>query len=345
MPNITATFFGESGSGKTALIEQFTQRTVPEDESGVVYNIARVESTKIQLWDLSGKHPNLANNARIYLADCNVCVYTIDLTSPFNKEQFLAHLEIIKGSAPNTSLILVGCKSDLPRKIDHLSFQRIMEEYNIPYGFITSSATGEGVNQLFSAIAKSGNYQKVRAYVSSQARKFSASEPTLADLKILIHPISPLYGAIENLEQLATELAITQQSMIKEALIELLIGLNDSEKNKEDIIKAFVLKCEVALKQASDLGISKTTLSQISKGVLVVAVASTLAAFVASSIFSLGITTLFIAGLVGTGVGAHLVKSGFFKSPLSYAVEQIQTAAQDKNMFIEQPVEQPILVL
>ncbi|CEG60175.1 Rab family GTPase [Legionella micdadei] len=338
MPNVTATFFGEPGSGKSALIERFTQRAIAEDSTGVVYNIAHAENTKIQLWDLSGKHPARIHYAKTYLKGCNVCVFTVDLTNPFNREQFSAYLEVIKESAPNASLILVGCKSDLPRKIDNASFQGIMEEYGIPYGFITSSATGEGVNQLFSAIAKSGNYQKINEYVTNPVRKPSLHEPELADMKVLIHPTSPLYNAIENLEKLAAALPLVQERRIKEAIVELIGGLRDPEKDKEVVIGTFVSICGVALQEARDSGVSKMTISQISKAVLAVAAASTIAMFIASSVLSLGVVTLLIGGIVGTGVGIHLVKSGFFKTPLACAIEQIQIAANNQNTFIEEPL-------
>lgn len=351
MSFITATFLGSQGSGKTSLIYRFKsgkfisdeQRKYtsdyPEDDWGVYYTTVHIdESSSLKIWDISESNkippqyiPELKKS---YLKDCHVCVYALDLSKELDEEAFAADLKLIKETSPNTAIVLVGCKSDLQvsRKIDDALLNKLQKNYQIAYTpFITSAQNDEQVKELFTAIIQIGQYQKAKNYVDShtQRKPYWIHEPTLAEMKTLLKTNLTLHEAVVNFENLIAKLPSYQEQAMRDALIELLVGLLDSEQDKKKIIETFVKTCDAALQEASTLGIAKSVITKISKSVIVVAAASTVTVLLGSLIFGLGMGTLIIGGLIGAGIGYQLLKQGFFKSPLNRAFDQLIEAADD----------------
>ncbi|KTC86091.1 MULTISPECIES: hypothetical protein [Legionella] len=357
MSFITTTFFGAHGSGKTSLIyrlksgrfvsdeERRYTRDYPEDNSPVYYTTVHIdESSRLKIWDISesDKVPPqyIPELKKAYLKDCQVCVYALDLSKNFDEEAFAVDIKLIKETSPDTAIVLVGCKSDLQetRKIDDALLHKIQKKYDIPYEpIITSALKDEKVQELFTTITQIGQYQKAKNYVNphTQRKPSWLHRPTLTEMKALLKPNLPFYEAVTNLETLIQELPLQQRQVIEDALVELLIGLHNSEQDKKEVIETFVNKCSTALQEASALGVAKSIITKVSQGILVVAAASTVTVLLGSLIFGLGIGTLIIGSLIGAGIGYHLVSQGFFKSPINRAFDELIGAIDINSNFIE----------
>lgn len=350
MSFITATFFGAPGSGKTSLIYRFksdkfikdeqrgSTRDYPEDNSGVYYTTTHLDtSNSLKIWDISeSKIPQQAvpELKKIYLKDCHVCVYTLDLSKEFDEKAFAADIQLIQETSPDTAILLVGCKTDLEeaRKIDDELLNNIQQDYQIPHKpIITSALKDEKVQELFTEIIQIAQYQKAKNYVNlpRQHKSNWIHQPSLSEIKALLKTNLTLYEAVVNFEKLIVELPPYQEQAIKKALIELLLGLLDAEQDKKRAIETFVNKCDEILQEASSLGVAKSVISKVSKGVIVVAAASTATVLLCSLVFGLGMGTVIIGGLVGMGIGYQLLRQGFFKSPFNRAFDQLVEAADD----------------
>ncbi|MHA1759976.1 MAG: Rab family GTPase [Candidatus Heimdallarchaeota archaeon] len=156
-------FGGDGGVGKTTLIQRYltgefidtTKLTI-----GVGFHLHQMSyqehEISLSVWDLGGqeqfKQMGIFDN---YFRGALVAVLMFDLT----RSSSIKGLESWAGfvdKKSNTSLILVGGKSDLPRDslIDDDMIAYLIEQYKIERYIESSSANGLGINLVFNEIAR-----------------------------------------------------------------------------------------------------------------------------------------------------------------------------------------------
>ncbi len=154
---------GEGGVGKTTLIHRYITNSFIDSTKLTIgaafytHEITIDEHTVLaQIWDLGGqeqfKQMGIFNK---YLQGANVTVVMFDLTR-LNTLNFVPEWADLALESSKTKLILVGGKKDLAQGIsfDVDSLKDLFDKYNFVSYHETSSATGEGVIDVFQSIAK-----------------------------------------------------------------------------------------------------------------------------------------------------------------------------------------------
>jgi small GTP-binding protein len=156
-------FGGDGGVGKTTLIQRYltgefidtTRLTI-----GVGFHLHQMSyqehEISLSVWDLGGqeqfKQMGIFDN---YFRGALVAVLMFDLTRSSTIKGLESWVSFIDKNS-DTSLILVGGKSDLPRDslIDDEMIKYLIEHYKVERYIETSSASGLGVDLVFNEIAR-----------------------------------------------------------------------------------------------------------------------------------------------------------------------------------------------
>ncbi|EAY02788.1 small GTP-binding protein, putative [Trichomonas vaginalis G3] len=153
---------GDSGVGKTSLIEKFYTGGFNENQSttiGSAYVKAHVNldsdtDCTVNIWDTAGQE-KFQSLVPVYLRNADGIIFVLDLTSEIALQttDSLYHAlsdQILEGM----QLLLVGNKYDLvTTNLDIEPFKRWAEDHKTI--FVTSSAkTGDGVTELFYEITR-----------------------------------------------------------------------------------------------------------------------------------------------------------------------------------------------
>lgn len=154
---------GDGGVGKTTLIHRYITNSFIDSTKitiGAAFHTHEIEtdehSVLVQIWDLGGqeqfKQMGIFDK---YFKGTSVSVIMFDLTR-FSTIQSIPEWADLALGASNTKIILVGGKKDLASSItfDKESFPELFEKYDFVSYHETSSATGEGVHEVFQAIAQ-----------------------------------------------------------------------------------------------------------------------------------------------------------------------------------------------
>jgi small GTP-binding protein len=154
---------GEGGVGKTTLLHRYlenkfldsTKMTIGADfYSKDVY--LDEGSVKTQIWDLGGQeHFKQMGIFKNYFRGTNVTVVMFDLTRLITLDSVPEWTELALQNS-DTKLILVGGKKDLAGDVSftEADFKNLFDKYGFKAYFETSSATGEGVTEVFDMIGK-----------------------------------------------------------------------------------------------------------------------------------------------------------------------------------------------
>ena len=151
---------GESGIGKTSLINRFTYDTfeiLSTTINGEFYNkLLDIENKiiKIQLWDILGSEcfrrviPNFYRNA-----SGAVVAYDISYKWSFDQVKFWIK-EVKAYSNTETNIVIVGTKCDiLDREVTEEEGKKLADELGVKY-FETSAKTGYNVNEAYNFLIK-----------------------------------------------------------------------------------------------------------------------------------------------------------------------------------------------
>ena len=151
---------GESGIGKTSLINRFTYdtfETLPTTINGEFYNkLLDIENKiiKIQLWDICGSErfkrviPNFYRNA-----SGAIVAYDISYKWSFDQVKFWIK-EVKAYSNTETNIVIVGTKCDiLDREVTEEEGKKLADELGVKY-FETSAKTGYNVNEAYNFLIK-----------------------------------------------------------------------------------------------------------------------------------------------------------------------------------------------
>ena len=151
---------GESGIGKTSLINRFTYDTfeiLSTTINGEFYNkLLDIENKIIiiQLWDICGSErfrrviPNIYRNA-------SGAVVAYDISDKWSFDQVKTWIEDVKAySNTEINIVIVGTKCDrLDRKVTEEEGKKLADELGVRY-FETSAKTGYNVNEAYNFLIK-----------------------------------------------------------------------------------------------------------------------------------------------------------------------------------------------
>ena len=149
---------GDSAVGKSALLVRYTQNKFNSgylSTVGIDYQSKKINyqnrDIEMQIWDSAGQEKYRAISKQYY-KKANGILLLYDVTS---RESFLGIKEWIRDInnmvTMKPSLILVGNKIDLERKVLTEEGEELSKKYNAMF-FETSAATGKGIEELFQAL-------------------------------------------------------------------------------------------------------------------------------------------------------------------------------------------------
>ncbi|NHJ32479.1 MAG: GTP-binding protein [Asgard group archaeon] len=154
---------GDGGVGKTTLIHRYITNSFIDSTKltiGAAFHTREIEtgdhSVLVQIWDLGGqeqfKQMGIFDK---YFKGATVTVVMFDLTR-LNTLNSIPEWTDLALNSSNTKLILVGGKKDLAKGLSFEldSFEELNEKYSFESYHETSSATGEGVDDVFKSIAQ-----------------------------------------------------------------------------------------------------------------------------------------------------------------------------------------------
>ena len=153
---------GESGIGKTSLINRFTYDTFETlsttIDNSICYKHLDIENKiiKIQLWDICGSEffrsviPNFYRNA-------SGAVVAYDISDKWSFDQVKSWIEEVKAySNTETNIVIVGTKCDIldsEVKVTEEEGKKLADELGVKY-FETSAKTGYNVNEAYNFLIK-----------------------------------------------------------------------------------------------------------------------------------------------------------------------------------------------
>ena len=156
-------FGGDGGVGKTTLIQRYLTGEFIDSTKltiGVGFHIHQISyqerDISLSVWDCGGqeqfKQMGLFGK---YFKGASVSVIMFDLTRLSTLDSIPFWADLAK-NASNCKLVLVGGKKDLAQGLSFKQedFAELFEQYNFVEYHETSSATGDGVPEVFQAIAK-----------------------------------------------------------------------------------------------------------------------------------------------------------------------------------------------
>jgi small GTP-binding protein len=148
---------GSVNVGKTALLQQFLNRTFNDEYTCTINVDIKVETVVIddnnivdlQIWDTCGQEI-YRNLTKQYYNNTNGCFLLFDLSNRQSFEELDDWIADIKSYAPkDVIIILVGNKSDIEnRKVAFEEASQLAKKYSIDY-IETSAKTGVNIRLLF----------------------------------------------------------------------------------------------------------------------------------------------------------------------------------------------------
>ncbi|CAL1694310.1 unnamed protein product [Somion occarium] len=152
---------GESAVGKSSLVLRFVKDQFDdyrESTIGAAFLTQTVTlddgtSVKFEIWDTAGQE---RYKAPMYYRNANCAVVVYDITQTASLEKAKSWIrELQRQADPSIVIALCGNKADLAarRQVTQEEAQKYAEEEGLMWGE-TSAKTGEGVADIFTAIAK-----------------------------------------------------------------------------------------------------------------------------------------------------------------------------------------------
>jgi small GTP-binding protein len=158
---IKIVFVGDSGCGKTALINrkangEFSDRLSPTIAAAFV-KISLTwngEPLKVSVWDTAGQEV-YRSVAPMYYRGAHCAVVTFDLTNESSFDQVQGWISEIRGVIDKAIFILCGNKVDLEkdREVTFARASELARRLDIPY-VETSAYTEKGIDALFDTIVE-----------------------------------------------------------------------------------------------------------------------------------------------------------------------------------------------
>ena len=155
---------GDGGVGKTTLIHRYITNSFIDSTKltiGAAFHTHEIQTEEhtvlVQIWDLGGQEQfKQMGIFGKYFKGASVTVVMFDLTR-LNTLDSIPEWADLAAESSQSKLILVGGKKDLAHhnlSFDKDSFEELFSKYDFVSYFETSSATGEGVDDVFQEIAR-----------------------------------------------------------------------------------------------------------------------------------------------------------------------------------------------
>ncbi len=158
-PTLKVVVAGDGNVGKTSLIRRWCEGKFEASRVmtiGVDFQTKVVPlpdgPVKLSIWDVAGQDRFQSLRAGFYRGNRAVAL-VYDVTESASLVGLVRWREEINKAVNHTKYVVVGNKIDLPRTIPVEAAHRFAEEIGAPYAE-TSAATGEGVPEMFEAIAR-----------------------------------------------------------------------------------------------------------------------------------------------------------------------------------------------
>lgn len=154
---------GDAGVGKTCTakrafsgqFDQFTEPTMGSDfHEGIIETATR--KFRFEIWDTAGQEV-YRSLAPVFFKDAVIAILMYDVTKPSTLETLDEFYNVIQDRAPNCFCAVVGNKIDLPRAVPTEQGREYAQKIGATLFMETSAVTGEGVDELFVALANEPN--------------------------------------------------------------------------------------------------------------------------------------------------------------------------------------------
>ena len=152
-------FLGNSGVGKTSLVERFVYDSLATDMGrtiGAVLHVKRVEYKdtihKLVIWDLGGQK-SFAELREQYCSNASGAFFVFDRTRPETLENIEEWLQALKTAAGDVPIVVIENKIDLDSAMDENRVHEIISNYVLR--FVQTSATENiQVEQAFTELVR-----------------------------------------------------------------------------------------------------------------------------------------------------------------------------------------------
>ena len=161
--SIKCVLLGESGTGKSSLIERFINNTFKRDtlstligsfSSKLVYYEKENISIRFDIWDTAGQEKYRSIN-KIFYQDAQVTFLVYDITQKETYDAIKGYwYQEVKDNSPEDAIIFVlGNKSDLYEReaLNEEDARKYAEDINALYKLV-SAQNGEGIEDIFKMI-------------------------------------------------------------------------------------------------------------------------------------------------------------------------------------------------
>ena len=163
--SIKCVLLGESGTGKSSLIERFVNDTFKKgtlptligsfSSKDVFYEKENV-TIRFDIWDTAGQEKYRSIN-KIFYQDAQITflVYDITFAETFRAIKDYWYSEVKENSPKDAIIFLIGNKSDLYEKeeVNEEEARKYAEEINSLYKLV-SAQNGEGINDIFKMVGE-----------------------------------------------------------------------------------------------------------------------------------------------------------------------------------------------
>jgi small GTP-binding protein len=197
IPSYNVVLLGESGVGKTQIINRKAHNTYEEDfqsTTGVSFTSWSVkinqdksdQNIKLKVWDTAGQE-KFRNLISSYFKIGDVFVLVYDITNKESFENIQTWIQLAEDNATkNPVYFLVGNKTDMEN--EGKRNVRTDEAQNFANGnkmtfFEVSAQTGNDIDKLFEAIANACAGKAIKDVVDSVNNKINNKNSTLKDSK------------------------------------------------------------------------------------------------------------------------------------------------------------------
>ena len=163
--SIKCVLLGESGTGKSSLIERFINNTFKKDtlstligsfSSKIVFYEKENIKIRFDIWDTAGQEKYRSIN-KIFYQDAQVTLLVYDITQEYTYKAIKDYwFSEVKENSPEDAIIfLVGNKSDLYEKevVNEEEARQYANEINSLYKLV-SAQTGEGIEDIFKMVGE-----------------------------------------------------------------------------------------------------------------------------------------------------------------------------------------------
>ena len=158
-PTLKVVIAGDGNVGKTSLIRRWCEgkfevsrvMTIGVDFQTKVVSLPD-GPVKLSIWDVAGQDRCRSLRSGFYRGSRAVAL-VYDVTESASLANLARWREEINKAVPHGKYVVVGNKIDLPRTVSVEAAHRFAEGTGAPY-VETSAATGEGVPEMFEAIAR-----------------------------------------------------------------------------------------------------------------------------------------------------------------------------------------------